>query len=257
MGISAKAVLTAMVAGLTLDGGGSLPANAQQNDEPPMSAREELRERFDLGVASSVRVRGIAGPVSVETGPGNAAEVHIVRTAATERELQCYRTDVLHRSGNLEISHVQFSDRPGCSSIRSRQTVRLRLPRAANLHLSTIGGRVDISATDGLVRLDSIAGHVTLAGARAVEVSSLANGLTVTLAPLSARGIRVSSVVGGVELNFRRNANADVRISSVQGAIGSDWPAQSGSGGLAYRIGSGGPDVSISSIIGPVTLRRF
>jgi hypothetical protein len=154
------------------------------------------------------------------------------------------------------IEHVQFSERPGCNSIRSHQIVRLRVPRSANLHLSTIAGRVDVGPIDGLLKLDAIAGHATVTGARSAQISSLAQGLTLTLARVSPAGIHVSSVVGGAEFRFRPEAKAHVRVSSLQGKVESDWPAQ-GPDSHAYQIGSGGPAVSISSVIGPVRLRRF
>jgi hypothetical protein len=224
----------------------------------PSSARQEIRERFELSGPTSVTVSGIGGPVTVETSGGDAAaEVHIVRTAASERELQCYRTAVTHKPGNITVQHEQFSSRPGCNSIRSRQAVRLKLPRSVNLHLSTIGGPVTVGPMDGLLRLDSIAGHVTVAEARSAEMNSLAQGLSLTLPHLASRGVRISSVVGKVEINFRAGANADVMVDSVVGTVGSDWPARSGGRDRVYRIGSGGNTVLVSSVVGSVRLRRL
>lgn len=252
--VKAAATLSAL---LMLGGVESTPAGAAQRSDPGMTARQEIKERFELGGTPSVTVRGIAGPVSVMSGPGRTVEVEIVRMAASERELQCYRTDVTRSSGGLVVEHVQHSSRPGCNTIRSRQSVRLMIPRSANLHLSTIGGRVEVAGVEGLVRMDSIAGRVTATGVRAADLSSIAGGLSLTVAPLGSRGISLSSIVGGVELNFPRSANADVQISSVQGHVASDWPARSGSDRQSYRLGSGGPNVSISSVIGAVRLRRF
>jgi hypothetical protein len=221
-----------------------------------MTAREDLRQSFQLGSGASVTVRGISGPVTVETVQGSIAEVNVVRMAATERELGCYRTEISRNAGGIVIKHIQFSDRPGCNSIRSHQIVRLKVPRFANLHLSTIAGRIDVGPTDGLLKLDAIAGHATIAGARSAQISPLAQGLTLTLARLGPAGIQISSVVGGAELRFGPEAKAHVRVSSIQGKVESDWPAR-GSDSHAYQIGSGGPAVSISSVIGPVRLRRF
>lgn len=255
--IRTKAALAAAIAAPLLAGGAAWAQSATQHNDPAWTAREEISHRFETGAAPAVTVKGIAGPVSVETIAGNVAEIQIVRHAATQRELQCYRTDVTKKTGGLAIEHVQYSDRPGCGTIRSRQSVRLKLPRSANVHLSVIGGRVDIADVAGPVRLDSIAGRVTLSGVRAARLSSLAGGLSMALAQNGTRDIQVSSVVGPVDVKFPRGAGADVRISSVQGRIGSDWPEVSGSNGLAYRIGAGGPDVTISSVIGPVRLIRF
>lgn len=246
-----------VIASLAVHAEGCRAAQTVRNDGADLPARHELNQRFDLPRGATVIVRGIAGPVSVEAAAGDTADVRIVRTAATARELECYRTGVRREAGNLVIEHVQYSARPGCETIRARQTVRLRLPRSANLSLSTIGGRVDIGERDGLVKLESIAGHVTVAGARNVEMSSLAQGLSLTFARQGPASVRVSSVVGRVELSFQPGANADVQLSSVQGRIESDWPILRNDGALTYRVGSGGPALSVSSILGAVTLRRL
>lgn len=206
-----------------------------------------------------VRVEGIAGPVTVETGGGNRAEVHIVRMAATQRELQCYRTEVSASPDSLTIRHVQLTDQPGCRSIRARQEVRLRLPRSVDLDLSTIAGRVEIGPIDGQLRLDSIAGHVTVARARAVEIDSLAGGLSLGLAPLAPQGVRISSVVGTVEVNLEPGVDADIDIDSVMGSVRSLSPAihiVEGDGSYRARAGSGGGRISISSVMGRVRLSR-
>jgi hypothetical protein len=185
--------------------------------------------------------------------------VRIVRSARTQAELDCYRTAVDSSAGRLTIEHVQFSDRRGCDSIRSSQEVRLRVPRRVDVRLSTIAGRVDIGAVDGMISLDSIAGPVTLTGVAAAEVDALAGGLRISEARPGARGIRVSSVVGPVDFSFARNADADVQVSSVVGKVESRSPRtrfDGGDGGYRLRIGAGGPAVSISSVMGPVRLRQ-
>jgi hypothetical protein len=232
-----------------------LPAHAKPGEE---SAREEIERSFRLAPGATIRAVGIGGPVTIETIAGDTAEVRIVRSARTQRELDCYRTAVDATLDRLAIEHVQFSDRPGCDSIRSNQDVRLGVPRDVNVELSTIAGRVDIGAVAGMIRLDSIAGPVVLTGVEAAQVDSLAGGLSITGARPGARGIHVSSVVGPVELSFARNADADVRISSVVGKVQSPSPGARSSGengDYRLRIGAGGPAVSISSVMGPVRLR--
>jgi hypothetical protein len=232
------------------------PANQRAADALP--ARAQLDQSFRLDPHASVSVTGIAGPVTVTTGDGDMAEVHIVRTAATERELQCYRTEVHGGGARLVIEHVQDSGRPGCDSIRSHQEVRLVLPRSVDLTLSTIAGAVEIGPLDGRLRLDSIAGHASVAGVRSGDLSSLAGGLSITFGTLDARGVAISAVVGAVDLNFRPGANADVTVSSVQGNFRSNSaahrPFRFEDGEASVRIGAGGPPVSVSAVVGEVQL---
>ena len=222
-----------------------------------MQAQERIDRSFTLRPGAEVSVSGIAGPVTVETTDGDRAEVHVLRMARTQHELDCYRTLVEERDGGLRIAHERVRSRE-CRSIRSRQEVRLRLPRSANLSLSSVAGRVEIGALAGRVRLDSVAGHVRIAGARAGSVSSLAGGLDMTIGALDPHGIRISSVVGGIELGFLSEAHAEVSVDSVTGSVQSETPRVRIYGenhAFRARVGDGGPPLVISSVVGPVRLR--
>lgn len=128
-------------------------------------AREEINRSHRLAPGAEIRVKGVAGGVTIETIEGDTAQLRIVRSARTQAELDCYRTDVETSATRISIEHVQ-SDRAGCRSINAHQEVRLRVPRRADVHLSSIAGDVEIGAVDGFVWLDSIAGAVKLTAPR-------------------------------------------------------------------------------------------
>jgi len=247
-----------VTAALLLSASATAADRGQRNNaSEAMNAREEIRETHRLAAGATVRVEGIAGPVTVETGGGDSAEVHIVRMAASERELQCYRTRVEAAPDRLVVSHVQLEDRPGCDNIRSRQEVRLRLPRAVDLELSSIAGALEIGAVEGALRLDSIAGRVRLAGAREARISSLAGGLTLGVGALGPEGMRISSVVGPVALRFAPGADASLSADSVMGSVrGEAIDVVEDEGRYRAQVGDGGPRIAISSVVGSVRLSR-
>lgn len=245
------------LAALTLSAPGSADSGQTQREGEVMAAQERFDQSYALSPGAEVSVEGIAGPVTIVTGSGARAEVQVVRMAATQRELDCYRTAVEASRDRLRIRHVQ-EDTPGCRSIRSRQEVSLALPRSANVALETIAGRVEVGALDGHLSLDSIAGQVSLASIRSASLSSLAGGLSLHVDRLAPRGVDISSVVGGVELGFGRDADADVSVSSVMGSVRSESPALRLYGedqSYRARVGRGGPNVTMSSIVGRVRLR--
>lgn len=253
-GAGAAALLATTAATGSIDNVGQTRGDAED-----MTAREEIHRSYRISPDGTVRVRGIAGPVSVETTDGgDTAEVHIVRMAATERELRCYRTEVSSTPERLTIEHVQDEREPGCRSIRSRQEVRLRVPRSVDLDFSTVAGAVDVAPTDGRVRLDSIAGATALASVREAEIDAIAGNLSIGLAP-NSRDVRISSVVGPVELELAPGVNADMRFDSVIGSVlslASDVELDESDGTYRARVGSGGGRVSLSAVVGSVRLRR-
>jgi hypothetical protein len=120
-------------------------------------------------------------------------------------------------------------------------------------------GALDVAPIDGCVSLDSIAGSTTLARVRTADISSIAGGLTIGLAPVAGEGIRISSIVGPVNLNLERGVDADLRVDSVMGSVrslapGADFVERHGT--YHARFGAGGGRVSLSSVVGPVRVRR-
>jgi len=218
-----------------------------------------INKTLTLDPNSRVEVSGIAGPVNIETTDGNAAQVHIVRMAQTQRELRCYETLVKSASNSLSVRHNQHSQRPDCDSIRSRRQVTLKLPRTVELDLSFIGGEVNVGEIEGVVRLTNIVGRAVVAQAQAAEINALANGLSLTLARVGDRGIRIRSIVGLVELKLARDLNTELRFDNVIGcgrSVSPDLTVTRAGGAYRVRAGSGGALISVSGINGNVQLGR-
>lgn len=220
--------------------------------------REEINKTFQLSKDARVEVNGIAGVVEIETTDSGNAEVHIVRSAETRTELDCYQTIVEQNADSLTIRHEQYSSLDKCKTIRSRQQVKLLLPRSAEISLNTIGGDVTIGAVDNVIRLNNIAGRVRIAQAQAAEMSNLAQGLSMSLTRLEDRGIRVSNVAGSIELSVSSSLNAEVKIGGLLGKLFTSAPnAQAIKDGNEYRvqIGSNKAKIALSNISGNVTIR--
>src|ERR1043165_2060437 len=163
----------------------------EQGDFPE---RREIHQTFRLAPGANVDVSMIAGPVEIETTNGDTAEVNVFESAQTRADLDCYKTVVEQTRTGLVIRHEQ-----SCSFVRDHQRVKLVLPRSVNVSLRSIAGYVHVGALDGMLRLNSIAREVTVTRVQTAEISSLAQGLTISLAQPRDQGVRISSVIGGVD----------------------------------------------------------
>jgi hypothetical protein len=221
-----------------------------------LPVREELNRKFEFKGFGEVEVSGVAGDVNIETHNGNTVDVYVMRSAETQAELDCYQTVIENTPDKLSIRHEQ-SEQGRCSSIRARQRVRLRVPRAVTVNLKGIGGAVDVGRIDGVLRLQGIAGHATAAQVREARIEGLAQGLTMSIAQPTSHGIRVSGVMGQVDLDLPPDLNADLSINSLvnvdektPGVTITKVNASSGT----TRFGAGGPSISISGIVGSVRI---
>lgn len=222
-----------------------------------LPVREELNRKFQFTGFGHVEVSGVAGDVNIEAHNGNTVDVYVMRSAETQAELDCYQTVIDHTPNKLAIRHQQ-SEQGKCNSIRARQRVWLRVPRAVNVSLKTIGGAVEVGEIDGVLRLQGIAGHARAAHVREAVIEGLAQGLRMSIAQPTSRGIRVSGVMGQVDLSLPSDLNADLSISSLinvddktPGVTITKVNASSGT----TRFGAGGPRISISGIVGSVRIQ--
>ena len=229
-----------------------LGAGAADTDLPD---RERIHHSYELALGASVEVSGIAGPVEIETTNGDAAEVNVIRSAPSHADLECGKIVIEQTSTRLRISSES-----NCPIVRGRQSVALKLPRRVDLSLQNIAGDVRIGPTDGMVRLESIAGHVAATELRAASMSSLAAGLSMTIAGVGERGIHISSVTGGIDMDVRKGVDADLTVKNLVGQIHNEVSDVSRSGGddpdYQAVIGSGGGKILIESVVGGVDIRR-
>ena len=219
-------------------------------------ARNEIHRQYQLEPNTTVEISTIPGPVEIETISSQSAEINIFNSAETQADLNCLETPIEQTAGKLVIRSKSV-----CQVSRVSQRMMLRLPRNVNLDLQTIAGHVRIGPTEGMVHLNSIAGHVSTSSLEDAEMSSLAGGLSMEIKQIGQRGLRLSSIVGGIELALSDDLNAQFQASSIIGNVVSDIPnvklATDGRSDYEAQIGSGGPAINISSVRGGIRLRKL
>jgi DUF4097 and DUF4098 domain-containing protein YvlB len=222
---------------------------------------EEINKTFTLAAGSSVKVSGINGPVIVETGEGERAEIEIKIKAASREAMERKPLRIENTPNSLTIRTVEEKEGRGKEREGVKHDVHLRLPRDISVSISGINGPVDVGPIDGGIVISGINGRVDVAQAgSATNLSGINGGIRISLTSLGEGGLHVSGINGGVELGFPESIDADVDVSAVNGSVDSDLPitllGELKRGQLKGTIGSGGKRISISAINGRVQLRR-
>jgi len=235
----------------------ALPALASEGQE----VREEIKKSLTLAPGAQVRISGINGGVTIETGEGSRAEIDIVVTASSREALERRPLVVEDTPNSLTIRTVEVREAPKTRG-HVRHEVRLRLPRAIQLAVSSVNGSLDVGEIAGTVSVSSVNGGVRVAQAgTATEITSVNGRVSIALTALGEQGLRVGSINGGVELRLPTETNAEIEVRSVNGGIDTDFPmtvtGQIKRGELRGTLGSGGARIAITSVNGGVQLRRL
>jgi hypothetical protein len=242
----------------------SLPAlPAVADEEMGVHTSYAFRDSFarQYQVKASPRIvimGGISGPVTFVSGRTGIVDIDVVRTAATQQELDCHEVKIDHGPDRITISHVQF-DRRECGTIRASQTLTLRVPPDALLDVTAIAGELRVIGPVRSVAAHSIASHVSISDAETVDLLSLAGGLSLDIGDRSTRSSTIQSVMGGVELNVGERKDVAIRISSLQGHIRSvptDFVRRRTQEGYLLRSGERGSSLWLNSVQDDVVVKR-
>jgi hypothetical protein len=237
--------------------------STHSSDRDDLQEKDEFQQSYQLSAGAKVEVRGINGTVDIQTGPGSTAEVSIVRSARNREDLEYRKVIVEQTATSLVIRSENDRERSGAGRNRDvRQRVTLKLPRAVDLGVSGVNGRVDVGEIDGPVRLSGINGRVEVAQAMGYsDISGINGRVKITIAQLGARGIHVSGVNGGVELSFSEELNADLDVTGINGGVNTDVANVTVFGkvdrqNFHAKIGAGGSPIKVSGVNGHVKLSR-
>ena len=227
--------------------------------EQDLPERDESRQSYRLSPGARVEVSVIYGPVDIETGMSDTAEVHIVRSARSRADLDSRKINIEQTATSLLIrGERDRSEGPA----RVRHRVVLKLPRRVELSVQSINARVNIGEVDGAVRLSRINGAVKVAQVTATsEVSRINGSLTMGIAGLAGQGVRAENINGAVELRFAEEVNADLVVTEFNGAVTPQLTnvtvlEKTPRTIFRARIGAGGVSISISDVNGSVRLVR-
>ncbi|MEP7338932.1 MAG: DUF4097 family beta strand repeat-containing protein [Acidobacteriota bacterium] len=223
--------------------------------------QDQVNKTISLAPGSNVRVSGISGSVVIETSDSDRAEINIQIKASSQEAMERRPIIVENTSNSLTIrTDDDREGRRGWDRGWVRHEVRLRLPRAISLKVSSVNGKVEVGQITGEVAVSSVNGRVDIAQAGTVtELSSINGHTSVSIQRIGEGGLRVSSINGGVEIGLPESTNADVEVRSVNGGINADIPinviGEMKRGQLVGKIGSGGARITVTSVNGGVTLR--
>jgi hypothetical protein len=240
---------------------------------PLASQSGDFRWSGNVPQGQTIEIRGVMGDVRAVPSRDGTVRVEAARSARRD-DPQSVHIEVVEHAGGVTICAVyptargarrENACRPGGGNQSSeRSDVRVdftvQVPAGVEFAGSTVSGDVVGEGLRSDVRVSSVNGSVRVGTSGVAQASTVNGSVTLRMGPgpLPAR-TRISSVNGPVTLELPE-LNAELRASTVNGHIESDFPIvmQGRISARSWRgtIGAGGPELHISTVNGPITLRR-
>lgn len=238
---------------------GALPID---ESDAEVSDDETVIERtYDLAGETTVVLKNINGPVSVEGWDEPRAEVKITKRGGNKELRRLVRLVGAQTPGRLSFQTLVAPGGP------VEVAYEIRLPRkTAKLEITSVRSDVEVSDLAGAVSVDVKQGNIEMAEMSGPVRTNLVNGDTEVelkaVAPGAAPAPSVFKIVnGGFELRLPQGTNADLDAEVTNGKIEADEDlkleqvSRPGSNRASGRVGKGGAPVSVKVVNGTIRIR--
>jgi hypothetical protein len=244
---------------MTFSGSGDFGPLEVASREPDWAVHDTLVQQYLMGPSPRIEIRGVTGPIVITSGPTRMADIRVQRSAGTRQELDCFQTRIDHRPDLITISYEQFTDRPGCGSVGSRQALTLEVPFDSFLELSNIYySTAKVTGPVQGVTAGYVGGHVSIAEAGTVHLRKLGNGVSLGLGAASTGSATIESVFGDVDLDLAGRRDVEIHASSIVGeirSVPSGFARIKTDEGFLLKSRAGGTSILLKRIDGDIVLK--
>ena len=268
-----------VLSALALAGALAVPAAA---DDDPNSWSSLLADFFmgpqeeetfdwegDLAAGRTLEVKGTNG--AIKAVPGARLAVHAVKRGRRSSPADVKIEVVPHAEGVTVCAVYPSPDgtpntcRPGDegrmrvrnNDVKVRFTVTV--PPGVRLVARTVNGSVEAKGLTGDAVIRTVNGPVDVETEGRAEAETVNGPIEASLGAMGGRPLAFKTVNGPVTVRLPASVNATVRAETVNGRISTDFDLRSASVGrrkLTGILGAGGPEVSVTTVNGPVSLLR-
>jgi hypothetical protein len=224
--------------------------------------------RKSMAAGQTVEIRSVIGRITATPASGTAVEI-VAHKSARRSDPASVDIKVVEHERGIVVCVIyegnNHCDRDNNSHGGNRENdtrvdFEVRLPRGVNFTAQTVIGDVSATGLSGRVTAGSVSGGVRVATTGIANASTVSGSIDVRMGRADwSNSLNFSTVSGNISLEIASDLNTDVEFSTVSGNFESDWPITTRTAGkrrLRGTIGSGGRELTFSTVSGNVEIRR-
>jgi hypothetical protein len=241
----------------------------------PAAAQTDFQWRGTVAQGKTIEIRGVNG--AVQALPSDDGSVRVEATRQGRRSNpESVRLEVVEHGDGVTICAVY----PTPASARRENTCRpgggqnsvqnndvrvefvVRVPAGVRFEGHTVNGNVKAESLRSDVRATTVNGSVDIQTHGFAQANTVNGSIACRLGQSQLRSdVHFETVNGNIVLEMPAGLNAEFRASTVNGRIDSDFPimvtGQISRRSLRGTIGTGGPELRVSTVNGSVRLRQI
>lgn len=235
----------------------------------PEPAAQEFDWRAIIAQGDRIEIKNISGDVQATFTAGSEVIVHAVKTGQ-DSDPTTVAIEVVQHAEGITICAV-YPDVPGMEpneclpGLQGDMSNRdndvkveftLRIPAGVEFVGRVAGGNVEATGLQSDVFVTTVSGNITVTTTGIAEVTSVFGSMSVAIGRADpGRDLEFRSMSGDVTVEVPANTNAEVVASTSAGSIVSDFQLGGTGNTRSGTLGSGGPNLTLSTVGGDVNLR--
>jgi DUF4097 and DUF4098 domain-containing protein YvlB len=232
---------------------------------------DEWRWSGKLNPDQLLQIKNVNGAIEADGIAGDTIEVVAYKSGDDKDQVH---VELVNSGEGVTICAVYPGHGNTCSAgdnyrqevhdVHAKVDFTVKIPRNLRFDARTVNGKVRADELGRFVRATTVNGSVDVSTDAWAQATSVNGGLKVRMGQADWNGnLKINTVNGSIDLEVPANASTDVKFSSVNGSLTSDLPLtvsqQSGRWGpksLEGRIGSGGRELTVSTVNGSLHIRN-
>jgi hypothetical protein len=233
---------------------------------------DEFRWTGRIAPGATLEIKGVNG--RIQATPTSGREIELVAIKKGRRhDPKLVEIEFAEHAGGLTVCALYPSPdasknecQPGSAGRNHTRNndvqveFLLKLPAGLSFVARTVNGGIEVSGLGGNVEAYTVNGSVRLEAQGYARAETVNGSIRAVLGKADWKDpLAFKSVNGSVRVSLPASANASVRVETVNGGIDNEFALsdmQKTRRSLSGTIGSGGRQLSISTVNGSVALRR-
>jgi hypothetical protein len=242
---------------------------------PGAAQAGDFQWRGRVAEGRTVEIRGVNG--AVRAIPSTDGSVHVEASRQARRsDPESVRIEVVEHGDGITVCAVYPTPanarrrnecRPGGgqNSVQNndvRVDFVVRVPAGVRFAGHTVNGNISAESLRSDVRAGTVNGSVDIQTSGFAQANTVNGSITCRIGQTRLLSdVQFETVNGNIVLEIPEGLNAEFRASTVNGRIDSDFPimvtGQISRRSLRGTIGTGGPELRVSTVNGSVRLRQI
>lgn len=223
-----------------------------------------------LNPGQTLEIKGVNGSIQADLAPGTDVRVD-ARKSAKRSDINSVQVQVVPNSNGVTICSVYPSDggranecKPGNEGHMStrdndvRVDYTVHIPKGVRFVPKTVNGDLVLNNLQSDLQASTVNGKIRLSTSQTASAHTVNGSIDASVGSSWTDRLEFTTVNGSINVTMPAGVNTDVQASVVNGGISTDFPltvsGRWGPKSMKGRIGSGGPELKLSTVNGGIEL---